>query len=110
MGEAGEGRNITHQQKKLNETAAASPAVSTSRFREEGGQGAVLPPAGRQRRRWSISGAAARRWAASLPGATEPTVQLQAAEVGTSSRSSRKAAKVATVSTTMAFVRLWAGC
>ena len=106
LGEGGEGRNVTHQQKKLNEEELREfrTPLRHSDLRRRRGQGAVLSPGRRQRRRCSICASAARRSAASCRGRPIVPLPLQDAAArrlpGRSSRSSGDRE----VSTTMAFV------
>ena len=81
MGEAGEGQNITHQQKKMGE-------AHLQEFRDRfdlpsdrrAAEGNPVPPLrGRQPRAATISASAARRWAAicrravaQVPGSDDP--------------------------------------
>ena len=66
MGEAGEGQNITHQQKKMNEEAllAFRDRFELELTDEQVRDISLLQAAGRLARRWSSSASAARRWAA----------------------------------------------
>ena len=70
MGEAGEGRNITHQQKKLNE---AELLEFRTRFEipisDEQAKHAEFYKPPEDSRKWSTSASTARRWAGSCPAA-----------------------------------------
>ena len=77
LGEAGEGKNITHQQKKMNEADLRTfrDALRHSDLRRRDRRRAVLPAAGRQPRDCSTCASAARRSAASCrraPSRAEP--------------------------------------
>ena len=109
LGEAGEGRNITHQQKKLNEEELRE---FRRRFDipisdEEVGRGRRSTSRPTTARRCSTCTSVARRWAVSCPAGGSPTVKLKPPKwedfaeffAGSEGRE---------VSTTMAFVRLLA--
>ena len=71
LGEAGEGRNITHQQKKLNEDELVEFRRRFDIPISDDGRppGRVLSSRPKTARRCNISASAARRWAASCPAA-----------------------------------------
>ena len=72
MGEAGEGQNITHQQKKMDDDGAARPSATASACRSPTSkldEAAVLQAGRRQRRRCSTCTSAAQALGGSLPRA-----------------------------------------
>ena len=111
LGEAGEGRNITHQQKKLNEEELARVphavrhsdlATTTSRRRRSTGRRTTA-------RRCSTCASAARQLGGYVPQRRDDAAPIRSRRRSTSrSRSSSAAADGREVSTTMAFVRLLA--
>ena len=80
LGEAGEGRNITHQQKKMNEEdlRVVPHALRHPDLRRGDRRRAVLPSAGRQPRDASTCASGARRSAASCRRATVRVEPLNA--------------------------------
>ena len=85
LGEAGEGRNITHQQKKLNEDElrrVPPPLRHPDLRRGRGRQAAFYKPPGRQPRDAVPARAPAGAGRLRARSADAPTVQAQAAEVG----------------------------
>ncbi len=71
LGESGEGRNITHQQKKLNEDRASrvSIAFRHSHQRRAARRDALLPPCPKTAGKSSICARGARSWAVMCPRA-----------------------------------------
>ena len=107
LGEAGEGRNVTHQQKKLNE----------EELREFRSRFGIPVPDDRRRRGALLSPGRGPPRDGLPPGATQGARRVHAESPGhrrhpsrhprsTSSRSSSRAASEREVATTMAFVRL----
>ena len=80
LGEAGEGRNITHQQKKLNEHGdrALPVALRDPDSRRSGAQRVVLPAADGQPGDELPARAPPRCWAATCPAATSPASSIEA--------------------------------
>ena len=105
LGEAGEGRNITHQQKKLNEEelrAVPHPLRHSRSPTSDVAQAPFYRPPDGQPGDASTCARGARRWAASCPARKARTVPLAAARRSRSSPSSSAAAAGREVSTTMA--------
>ncbi len=106
MGEAGEGRNTTHQQKKLNEQelAQAPRAVPDSDPRRRPFTPCRSTVRPTTRRRWSISASGAKRLGGPLPARDREAVQLHSPGAGVLRGFARRARGGRPVSTTMAFV------
>ena len=110
MGEAGEGQNITHQQKKMNEAAllAFRDRFELAADRRAGRATARSTSRRTTRRRWPTCASAARRSAAALPRAGADAPSRWRCRRSTRSRRQLEGTGEREISTTMAFVRILA--
>ena len=106
MGEAGEGRNVTHQQKKLNEQELEQlpPPFLDSHPRRDGPHGLLLPPARGQPRDAVPARAPRRSWAATSRRARTEPIAITAPPLDFFAET-LAGSEGREVSTTMAFVR-----
>ena len=108
LGEAGEGRKITHQQKKLNENEIAHfrDALRDSDFRRGGAQRRLLPPAGGQPGDDVSARARGGSWAATCRRAIRRSRSHRRRRRSKYFKESLDGSRGREVSTTMAFVRV----